>query len=173
MKVLRDKCVRSILVPTLAKSGHKVAYNPVVDLYMTMDIYDGISAWNPDTEKVINITSFGAAGCLDFVLAPGNRVAFSYSEADHRGIVEIYSLEKLGRNSRPKPVLKLKKAVKPKDPEKMAMSSHHSLLIMNGFDFDHIFEIFIDWDDLKVIKTSKSHDSFIMNLGEECLFMAL
>lgn len=149
MKVLANNCVSTIAVPNKTKlhTGHKVAYNPILNLFVTMNCDEGISVWNPITGKVIELTDLGADGCLDMVIARENHVAMSYSEGNHGGVVYVYSLENLSEDLERKPVLEIESSSLPSHPGMIALSPRNSLLIVDGMlDFgDVIYDIFVDW----------------------------
>ena len=51
MRVIANKCVSEIHVPEGIRKGNGIEYNPVLDLYVTMSLEDGISVWNPVSGK--------------------------------------------------------------------------------------------------------------------------
>ena len=59
MNVLANNCVSKISVPKGANSGNRVAYNPVLGLFVTMDFRKGISVWDPMKGKVMAKRNLG------------------------------------------------------------------------------------------------------------------
>ena len=74
MKVIANKCVSEIHIPEGIRKGNGIEYNPVLDLYVTMSLEDGISVWNPVSGKVVAECDLGFDGFLDMLLLPGNRI---------------------------------------------------------------------------------------------------
>ena len=94
MNVLANNCVSKISVPKGAHSGNGVAYNPVLSLFVTMDLCNGISVWDPMKGKVMAKHNLGQDGQLDMLILPGNRIAVSYSEGNHEDLLVYIPLKK-------------------------------------------------------------------------------
>ncbi|KAL9983909.1 hypothetical protein ACROYT_G006155, partial [Oculina patagonica] len=175
-KVIPNNCVSEIKIPTRERSTYGVDYNPVLDLYVTFD-YD-VSVWNPVSGEVVaEFTGFGNNFC-DTMFVPGNRIAVSLSEEHHGGSIEIYNLGSVKSNSTE--FVKGDKdnhidneeddededstaelVIEDKDlpmtcPGAIALSPGGNLLVTNAFNGgEGVYEIFIDWDNLKVLKSRK------------------
>ena len=149
MKVLANNCVSKVKIPEGVNRGNGVSYNPVLGLFVTMDFNEGISVWNHVSGEVMAECDLGSDGDLNMSLLPGNRVAVSYSEAHHGGSVEIYSLEKDTFDS---PVLELK-VPSLTYPGVIALTPQKSLLVAGSVQLDAgLYETFMDWENLKVLK---------------------
>ena len=178
-KVIPNNCVSEIKIPRRVESANGVDYNPVLDLYATFN-YDGcVSVWNPMSGKVI--TEFRGFGenFLDMLFVPGNRIAVSSSEAHHGGDIQIFNLEKVQFNSAE--FVKGEKdddedsdedsdedededstaelVIEDEDlpmtyPGAIALSPGGNLLLSDAFNGgEGVYEISIDWDSLKVLKS--------------------
>ena len=149
MKVLANNCVSTVKIPEGVNSGNGVSYNPVLGLFVTMDFNEGISVWNHVSGEVMAECDLGPDGDLNMSLLPGNRVAVSCSEAHHGGSVEIYSLEKDTFDSSE---LELK-VPSLSYPGVIALTPQKSLLVAGLVQLDPgLYEIFMDWKNLKVLK---------------------
>ena len=67
MNVLANNCVSKISVPKGANSGNGVAYNPVLGLFVTMDLCNRVSVWDPMKGKVMAERNLGEDGQLDML----------------------------------------------------------------------------------------------------------
>ena len=149
MKVLANNCVSTVKIPEGVNSGNGVSYNPVLGLFVTMDFNEGISVWNHVSGEVMAECDLGPDGDLNMSLLPGNRVAVSYSEAHHGGSDEMYSLEKDTFDSSE---LELK-VPSLTYPGVIALTPQKSLLVAGSVQLDPgLYEIFMDWNSLKVLK---------------------
>ena len=149
MKVLANNCVSTVKIPEGVNSGNGVSYNAVLGLFVTMDFNEGISVGNHVSGEVVAECDLGPDGDLNMSLLPGNRVAVSYSEAHHGGSVEIYSLEKDTFDSSE---LELK-VPSLTYPGVIALTPQKSLLVAGSVQLDPgLYEIFMDWNSLKVLK---------------------
>ena len=158
MKTFGNNRVSKIKIPEGVKSGHGFDYNPVLDLYATMHDDDGISVWSPVSGKVTAECNLGLDGDLHMLFLPGDRIAISYSEPYNTGDIFIFSLEKSTFE------LKLDSAeldIKVPSlcyPGAIALSPERNILVTGseGLDPDSgLYEICMDWDNLKVLKTRK------------------
>ena len=158
MNVLANNCVSKISVPKGANSGNGVAYNPVLGLFVTMDLCNGISVWDPMKGKVMAKRNLGQDGQLDMLILPGNRIAVSYSEGNHGGFIGIYSLEK-GKNTFKAPKLYLKSSdLSPSgwtlDPGALSFSPQGNLLVAGSMVGNgDLMKLCMDWENLKVLGT--------------------
>ena len=133
------------------KSGNGVDYNPALDLYATVDFDDGISVWNPLSGKVTAECDLGPDGELHMLFLPGDRMAISYSEPNHGGILEIYSLNKTDTFDSSELDIKFPSLSL---PGAIALSPERNILVVDSASIDFcIYEICMDWDNLKVLKT--------------------
>lgn len=154
MKVIANKCVSEIHIPEGIRKGNGIEYNPVLDFYVTMSLEDGISVWNPVSGKVVAECDLGFDGFLDMLLLPGNRIGVSYSELHHCGSVSIYSLEK---DTFVKPELDVE-IPSLSYTGVVYLSPQKSLLVAGAPEVDcGLFEVCIDWDNLKVLKIRELH----------------
>ena len=139
MKVLSNNCVFKIKISEGVKSGNGVDYNPVLDLYATIDYVHGISVWSPVSGKVTAECDLETDGNLHMLFLPGARIAISYADADHGGLIHIYSLEKdtfdLSELDIKVPSLSYHGA--------LALSLESNILVAGT----------MDWENLKVLKT--------------------
>ena len=151
IKVLSNNCVSKIKIPEGVKSGNGVDYNPALDLYATVDFDDGISVWNPLSGKVTAECDLGPDGELHMLFLPGDRMAISYSEPNHGGILEIYSLNKTDTFDSSELDIKFPSLSL---PGAIALSPERNILVVDSASIDFcIYEICMDWDNLKVLKT--------------------
>lgn len=155
MNVLANNCVSKISVPKGAHSGNGVAYNPVLSLFVTMDLCNGISVWDPMKGKVMAKQNLGQDGL------PGNRIAVSYSEGNHGGILDIYSLEK-GKKTFKAPELSLESSdfrdLSPSgwtlDSGALSFSPQGNLLVAGStVGNGDLMELCMDWENLKALGT--------------------
>ena len=150
MKVLVNNCVSKIKIPEGVNSGNGVDYNPVFDLYATIDYVDGVSVWSPVSGKVTAECDLGADGDLHMLFLPGDHIAISYSEAHHGGTIEIYSLEKGTFDSSELEI----EVPSLSYPGALALSPERNILVAGSAGMDGgLYEIVMDWDNLKVLKT--------------------
>ena len=149
MKVLANNCVSTVKIPEGVNSGNGVSYNPVLGLFVTMDFSKGISVWNHVSGEVMAECDLGQDGDLNMSLLPGNRVAVSCSVLYGGGSVEIYSLEKDTFDSSE---LELK-VPSLTYPGVIALTPQKSLLVAGSVHLDPgLYEIFMDWNNLKILK---------------------
>ena len=148
MKVLANNCVSKVKIPKGVKRGDDVSYNPGLGLFVTADFYEGISVWNHVSGEVMAECDLRSG--FNVSLLPGNRVALSYQAASYyEGSVEIHSLEK---NTFDFFELELKMPSST-DPGVIALTPQKSLLVASSAHLDPVlYEIFMDWNNLKVVK---------------------
>ncbi|CAH3154525.1 unnamed protein product [Porites evermanni] len=148
MKVLANNCVSTVKIPEGVNSGNDVSYNPVLGLFVTVDFYEGISVWNHVSGEVM--AECDLPSDFKVSLLPGNRVALSYQSGSYyEGSVEIYSLEK---DTFDFFELELKMPSST-DPGVIALTPQKSLLVASSVQLDPVlYEIFMDWNNLKVVK---------------------
>ena len=150
MDVLSNNCVYEIKIPEGVKSGNGVYYNPVLDLYATIDYIDGVSVWSPVSGKVTAECDLGPDGDLHMLFLPGDRIAISYSEVHHGGTVEIYSLDTDTFDSSELEI----KVPFLTYPGALALSPERNILVAGSVGIDSgLCEICMDWENLKVLKT--------------------
>ena len=151
IRVLSNNCVSEIKVPKDVESAHTVDYNPVSGLYATVNRDRGrVFVWNPVTEKVVSSISTTCDGFSEAIFLPGDRVGVSASTTHHGGSVEIYTLH--GEKSRG---LNIEgDQVRTTYPGPIALSPRKTLLLADVEDnCREIVEIFVDWDNLNVLKS--------------------
>ena len=150
MKVLANNCVSKVKIPKGVNRGNGVSYNAVLGLFVTVDFYEGISVWNHVSGEVM--AECDLRSDFKVSLLPGNRVALSYQSGSYyEGSVEIHSLEK---DTFDFFELELKMPSST-DPGVIAliMTPQKSLLVASSVQLDPVlYEIFMDWNNLKVIK---------------------
>ena len=148
MKVLANNCVSKVKIPKGVNRGKGVSYNPVLGLFVTVDFYEGISVWNHVSGEVM--AECDLRSDFNVSLLPGNRVALSYQAGSYyEGSVEIHSLEK---NTFDFFELELKMPSST-DPGVIALTPQKSLLVASSGQVDPVlYEIFMDWNNLKVVK---------------------
>ena len=152
IRVLANNCVSEVKIPKKIESAHTVDYNPVLGLYATVNRDRGrVFVWNPVTEEVVVSFSTTSDGFSEAIFLPGDRVGVSASEPNHGGSVKIYSID--GKKSRR---LKIERDQLPTTyPGPIALSPRKTLLLADAeYNCAEISEIFVDWDNLKVLKSS-------------------
>lgn len=156
MRVLANNCVCEMKVPKRVEEAHTVDYNPVLGLYVTLNAELGrVFVWNPVTGSVVSSFEATCDGFSDALFLPGKRVGVSYSEPNHGGNIEIYSLDSKKKSKRSKqPKLLIERDQLPTTyPGPMALSPKKTLLVADAEYPGEIYEMFIDWDELKVLKS--------------------
>lgn len=174
-KVNPNNCVLEIKVPRRVKYANGVDYNPCLGLYATSNDVVGVSIWNPVSGNVVaEFRGFG--DFRDVLFVPGNRIAVSSSGYYVGGDIKIFNLgdvmsnpaefvnkdESNDEDEDSKADLEIKgKDILGSFPGPIALSPRRSLLVsdING----DVSEIFIDWDNLKLLKATK-----IIPGDEEC-----
>ena len=150
MKVLANNCVSKVKIPKGkgVNRGNGVSYNPVLGLFVTVDFYEGVSVWNHVSGEVMAKCDLKTG--FDVSLLPGNRVALSFESGPHyAGSVLISSLEK---DTFDDFELELK-VPSSTDPGVIALTPQKSLLVAGSVQLDPgLYEIFMDWNNLKVLK---------------------
>ena len=150
MKVLANNCVSKVKIPKGkgVKRGNGVSYNPVLGLFVTVDFYEGVSVWNHVSGEVM--ARCGPNTGVNVSLLPGNRFALSYESGPHcAGSVLISSLEK---DTFDDFELELKMPSST-GPGVIALTPQKSLLVASSVQVDPVlYEIFMDWNNLKVVK---------------------
>ncbi|XP_044163082.1 uncharacterized protein [Acropora muricata] len=152
IRVLANNCVSEVKIPKKIEGAHTVDYNPVLGLYATANRERGrVFVWNPVTEEVVASFSTTCDGFSEAIFLPGDRVGVSASEPNHGGDVEIHTLD--GKKSR---CLKIEGDQLPTTyPGPIALSPRKTLLLADAeYNCAEISEIFVDWDNLKVLKSS-------------------
>lgn len=152
IRVLTNNCVSEVKIPKKVESAHTVDYNPVLGLYATVNRERGrVFVWNPVTEEVVVSFSATSDGFSEAIFLPGDRVGVSASEPNHGGSVKIYPID--GKKSRR---LKIERDQLPTTyPGPIALSPRKTLLLADAeYNCAEISEIFVDWDNLKVLKSS-------------------
>ena len=122
----------------------------MLGLYATVNRERGrVSVWNPVTKEVVASLSTTCDGFSGAIFLPEDRVGVSASSTDHGGDVEIHTLD--GKKSRP---LKIEEdQLHTTYPGPIALSPRKTLLLADLEDnCREIVEIFVDWDNLKVLK---------------------
>ncbi|XP_029185653.2 uncharacterized protein LOC114953548 [Acropora millepora] len=150
IRVLTNNCVSEIKVPKDVESAHTVDYNPVLGLYATVNRECGrVFVWNPVSEEVVASLSTTCDGFSGAIFLPGDRVGVSASETHHGGDVEIHTLD--GKKSR---CLKMEgDQLHTTYPGPIALSPRKTLLLADVEDnCREIVEVFVDCDNLKVLK---------------------
>ena len=153
--VLANNCVSEIKIPKKIEAAHSVDYNPVLRLCATDNRNRGrISVWNPVSKKVVASISTTCDGFSEAIFLPGDRIGVSASEANHGGSVEIYSIDAYDKRSRRRLTIEGEQ-LPTVDPGPIALSPRKTLLLADATsNCSEIFEIFVDWDNLKVLKSS-------------------
>ena len=150
MKVLANNCVSKVKIPKGkgVNRGNGVSYNPVLGLFVTVDFYEGVSVWNHVSGEVMAKCDLKTG--FDVSLLPGNRVALSFESGPHyAGSVLISSLEK---DTFDDFELELK-VPSSTDPGVIALTPQKSLLVASSVQVDPVLhEIFMDWNNLKVVE---------------------
>ena len=158
MKVISNNCVSEIKVPERLGKAYSVDYNPALGLYATADLENGVAVWDPESRKVIAI--FEHVNELYYPLfLPGDRLAVSYHRLFIEGAVDIYTFDK--KKSKPaKFTIKRSPGLPISSPRALALSPNNTLLLANQ-DVrswsDGVYELVMDWNDLKVIKSEEIH----------------
>ena len=105
--------------------------------------------------------NLGQDGQLDMLILPGNRIAVSYSEGNHGGFLDIYSLEK-GKKTFKAPELSLKysdfRDLSPSgwtlDSGALSFSPQGNLLVAGStVGNGDLMELCMDWENLKALGT--------------------
>ena len=153
MKVLANNCVSKIKVPIRVETATTVDYSPVLDVYVTCNIDEGVSVWDPESRKIIARFRDVGEGFCDTLFLPGDRVGVSSSEGNHGGTVKIYTFDK--NRSKPTKFKTIgKKHLKMSYPGALALSPDKKLLITDAFNpGEGVYEISMDWNDLKVLQS--------------------
>ena len=179
-RVIPNNCVAEIKIPRRVRSAYGVDHNPALGLYATFNCDEGVSVWNPMSGKVVaEFRGLGENFC-DTLFVPGDRIAVSSSEVHHGGVVEVFNLDK-DRCDSAESVKKDEEEDDDEDaegldededaaksaelviedkyltmtyPGAIALSPRKNLLIADAFSSgEGVSEIFIDWDNLKVLKS--------------------
>ena len=179
-RVIPNNCVSEIKIPRRVRNAHGVDHHPAFGLYVTFNNYfDGVSVWNPMSGKVV--AEFGASeNFRDMLFVPGDRVVVSSSEAHHGGAVEVFDLDKNKCNSaesvkeedycedtddehenedgsededaKSAALVIDDKYLTMTYPGAIALSPRRNLLVTDAFNGgEGVYEISIDWDNLKVL----------------------
>ena len=152
IRVLANNCVSEIKIPNKIEGSHTVDYNPVRGLYATVNRDRGrVFVWNPVTEEVVTSLSTTSDGFSGAIFLPGDRVGVSASEPNHGGNVKIYPLD--GKKSSR---LKIEgDQLGTTYPGPIALSPRKTLLLADAeYKCTEISEIFVDWDNLEVLKSN-------------------
>lgn len=178
-KVIPNNCVSEIKVPTRVRDANGVDHNPALGLYVTFNNYfDGVSVWNPMSGKVVAELGGVGENFCDTLFVPGDRIVVSSSEAHHGGAVQVFSLDKSKCNSAESVKEKNDDEDSEDDhedevedaksaelviedkyltmtyPGAIALSPRKNLLVTDAFNGgEGVYEISIDWDNLKVLKS--------------------
>ena len=124
----------------------------MLGLYATVNRERGrVSVWNPVTEEVVASFSTTCDGLSRVIFLPGDRVGVSASTTHHGGDVEIHTFD--GKKCR---CLKIEgDQLRTTYPGPIALSPRKTLLLADVEDnCREIVAIFVDWDNLKVLKSS-------------------
>ena len=152
VRVLANNCVSQIKIPKRIEGAHAtVGYNPVRGLYATANRDLGrVFVWHTVTKKVVASISTTCDGHSEAIFLPGDHVGVSACEANHGGSVNICTLR--GKKSRR---LKIEGDQLPTTyPGPMALSPRKTLLLADvAHNCSQIFEIFVDWDNLRLVKS--------------------
>ena len=151
MKVIPNNCVSEIKIPASVETASGVDYNPVLGLYATFNYDDGVSVWNPLSGKVVAEFEELGENFRDTLFVPGNRLAISSSEGHHGGIIEICTV---GEDKSDSTEFEIDSEDIPVTyPGAIALSPGGNLLVTDAFNSDGVYEMFMDWHDLKVLKS--------------------
>ena len=152
MKVLANNCVSEIKVPGSVGKAHMVDYSPALGLCATSNNDNGVLAvWDPESRNVIAI--FEDVGeCCDTLFVPGDRLAVSSSPLYIGGAVDIYTFDK--KESKPAKFTIEGSHDSISLTGALALSPNKTLLLTDAFGFG-VYELVIDWNDLKVIKSEE------------------
>ena len=151
MKVIPNNCVSEIKIPASVETASGVDYNPVLGLYATFNYDDGVSVWNPLSGKVVAEFEVLAENFRDTLFVPGNCLAISSSEGNHGGIIEICTV---GEDKSDSTEFVIDSEDIPVTyPGAIALSPGGNLLVTDSFNSDGVYEMFMDWHDLKVLKS--------------------
>ncbi len=177
-KVIPNNCVSEIKIPRSVGRAHGVDYNPVLDLYATFDYDERVSLWNPVSGSVVaELRGFGALH--DPLFVPGNRIAVSSSDLYVQRDIKIFDLgqvipnsaefvkgdndsdredegdeeEDEDEDSTAEIIIEDKNFLMPDMPGAIALSPAPGRnLLVTDTHGGCVYEIFIDWDTLKVLK---------------------
>ena len=151
MKVIPNNCVSEIRIPVSVETASGVDYNPVLGLYATFNYDDGVSVWNPLSGKVVAEFEDLGEDFRDTLFVPGNCLAISSCEGNHGGIIEICTV---GEDKSDSTEFVIDSENIPVTyPGAIALSPGGNLLVTDAFNSDGVYEIFMDWHDLKVLKS--------------------
>ena len=149
MKVLENNSVFNITLPAGVETAFAADYNPVLDLYATVNYDDGVSVWEPLSGKVVAQFEDGLGeNFRDVLFLPGDHLGVSSSEAHHGGDIQIFTLGKDEIGS-----VEFDKELPIFYPGAFALSPEKNLLVTDALQPDGVYEIFIDWDNLKFLKS--------------------
>ncbi|XP_078358872.1 uncharacterized protein LOC144643482 [Oculina patagonica] len=143
-KVIPNNCVSEIKIPRSVGRAHGVDYNPVLDLYATFDYDERVSLWNPVSGSVVaELRGFGALH--DPLFVPGDNDSDREDEGDEE--------EDEDEDSTPEIVIEDKDFLMADMPGAIALSPAPGRnLLVTDTHGGCVYEIFIDWDTLKVLK---------------------
>ncbi|RMX60256.1 hypothetical protein pdam_00009086 [Pocillopora damicornis] len=152
MRVIPNNCVSEIKYPKSIARADGVDYNPVLNLFVTFNYnYDGACVWDSSTGKVLARFDELGENFRDVLFLPGNHLAVSSSEAHHGGCIKICFFED-GKPASVKFVIDSEDL--PVDyPGAIALSPGRNLLVSEAFNGGDLYEVLIDWDNLKVLKS--------------------
>ena len=156
MRVLEDNCISTVNIPNNLEVAYGFDYNTVLNLYASVNGDDGLAIWDPLSGKVVTEFEFYESFRMrdavfrDTLFLPGNRVGVSSSEYDHGGYIQIYNL---GKDNSEGESFVIDKYLPITYPGALALSPQNNLLVTEPFPPEWgVFEISMDWNDLKVLK---------------------
>ena len=166
-KVLANNCVSEIKVPEGVGSADVADFSPALGLYVTYNYDYGVAVWDPDSRKVIARFKDVDEFC-DTLFLPGDRLAVSSSGLYTGGTVDIYTFDKT--KSKPvKSTLEGRRDLPMSSPGALALSPNKTVLLLEAYGFG-VYEVVMDWNNLKVIK---SEEIDLSNTDEEIEEMML
>ena len=153
MKVLANNCVSRIKIPKRVESATAVDYSPVLDVFVSYNLDQGVAVWDPASRKIIARFRDVGEGFCDTLFLPGDRVAVSSSEGHHGGTLAIYTFDK--NKSKPTKFFTIaRKHLKMSYPGSLALSPDKKILITDAFNPGvGVYEISMDWNALKVLQS--------------------
>ena len=150
MKVLANNCVSEIKVPESVGNAYVVDYSPALGLYASYNNDYGLAVWDSESREVIaRVKDVGENFC-EALFLPGDRLAVSSSGYYVGGMIDIYTLDE--KKSKPaKFTIEGSRDLPISSPGALALSPNKTLLLTEAFSFG-VYELVMDWNDLKVLK---------------------
>ena len=134
----------------------QVDYNPALGLYATCND-NGAAVWDSKSREVIARFKDVGENLCGVLFLPGDCLAVSSTGYYVGGMIDIYTLDK--KKSKPaKFTLEGKRDLPISSPRALALSPNKTLLVANQ-DIKSwsaaVYELVMDWNDLKVIKSEE------------------